>query len=362
MSSPPRREPARPATLSTLSMPPPPQVVVVGSIMHDLTFACADFPRAGETVLARLASGQGGKGSNQAIACGRSGVRTLFVGAMGRDSFAAQVSAFYRREKIGCRLALKPRQATGTAVIVINREGQNQIVIEPGANARLAPADIPLSVLAQARVVVTQLESNLRTTGHVLRAARRAGVTTILNPAPMRADFPPALLRHVDILIPNESEFVALVRAQPGWPAGHFTERALHALSRDALQALCRKFGVPTVIVTLGSKGCFISEPGGHTFIPAHRGMRVVDTTGAGDAFCGGLAAGLVRFKGSITAAARLGTAVAALSITKPGAASAMPTRRELERFLRKTASTRGRGRALIRAMSGWKPIHLGRV
>lgn len=305
--------------------------------MQDLTFTCADFPQAGQTVMARLASGQGGKGSNQAIACGRTGVRTVFVGAMGRDGFAAQVAAFYRKEKIGCQLVLQAGRATGTAVILINREGQNQIVIEPGANARLAPADVPRSLLTRAKVVVTQLESNLKTTAHVLRVARQAGVTTILNPAPMRADFSASLLRNVDILIPNESEFVALVRAQARLRRGGFDERALHALSREELHRLCRQFGVPTVIVTLGSKGCFISEVGGHAFIPAHRGMRVVDTTGAGDAFCGGFAAGLVRYKGGIVPAARLGTAVAALSITKPGAAFAMPTRAELKRFLRKS-------------------------
>lgn len=314
-----------------------PHVLVVGSIMQDLTFACEDFPRGGQTIMARLTSGQGGKGSNQAIACGRTGVRTLFVGAMGPDGFAGQVAAFYRREKIGCRLALKAGQATGTAVILINREGQNLIVIEPGANARLAPADIPPQLLTKAKVVVTQLESNLQTTAHVLRVARRAGVTTILNPAPMRADFAPALLRHVDILIPNESEFVALVRTLPGLRRPRFDERALQALSWDALHAMCRKFGVPTLIVTLGARGCFISQQGGHHFIPAHRGLRVVDTTGAGDAFCGGFAAGLVRYQGRMVEAAALGTAVAALSITKPGAAFAMPTRMELNRFLRKT-------------------------
>ncbi len=305
--------------------------------MQDLTFTCDDFPRGGQTIMARLASGQGGKGSNQAIACGRTGVRTVFVGAMGRDAFAGQVAAFYRREGIGCRLALKPDQATGTAVILINREGQNQIVIEPGANARLAPTDVPRTVLTKAKVVVTQLEANLTTTAHVLRTARQAGVTTILNPAPMRADFAPGILRHVDILIPNESEFVALVRALPGNNRRGFDERALQAMPWDELHGMCRKFGVPTLIVTLGDRGCFISEQTGHFFIPAHRVRRVVDTTGAGDAFCGGFAAGLVRYKGRIVEAAHLGTAVAALSITKPGAAFAMPTRTELHRFLRKT-------------------------
>lgn len=312
-----------------------PQVVVVGSIMQDLTFRCAEFPRSGQTVVARLATGQGGKGSNQAIACGRTGVRTSFVGAMGRDAFAGQVAAFYRRDGIGCRIVRKPGQATGTAVVMINREGQNQIVIEPGANARLAPADIPRALLTGAKVVMVQLESNLATTAHALRIARAAGVATILNPAPMRADFTPTLLRHVDILIPNESEFIALVRRLPGIRR-RLTERSLHAMARRALHDLCRKFGVPTLIITLGSKGCFISSQDDYRFIPAHRGIRVVDTTGAGDAFCGGFAAGLVRYAGRINEAARLGTAVAALSITKPGAAYAMPTQRELDRYLRR--------------------------
>lgn len=302
--------------------------------MQDLTFACGEFPARGQTVMARLSVGQGGKGSNQAIACGRTGVRTVFVGAMGRGDYAAQVAAFYRRERIGCRLTLKPDQPTGTAVILLNGEGQNIIVIEPGANARLAPRDVPRTLLAGAKVLVTQLESNQATTAHVLRLARQAGVTTVLNPAPMRQDFDPRLLRHVDILIPNESEFVTLVRKLPGIRRAKFDERALHAMPRASLHALCRLIKVPTVIVTLGHRGCFISTPDAHESIPAHRGLKVVDTTGAGDAFCGGFAAGLVRHKGRIVEAARLGTAVAALSITKPGAAPAMPTRAELNRFL----------------------------
>lgn len=305
--------------------------------MQDFTFACAEFPASGETVIGRLAIGQGGKGSNQAIACGRTGVRTMFVGAMGRDAFAGLVAAFYRREKIGCRIALKSDQATGTAVILLNKEGQNQIVIEPGANARLAPTDVPRALLTRAKVVVTQLESNLATTAHVLRTARAAGVTTILNPAPMRADFDQTLLRHVDILIPNESEFIALVRGLPGMRR-RFHEPDLHAMGWETLHALCRKFNALTVIITLGCRGCFISMPDQHLFIPAHRGIRVVDTTGAGDAFCGGFAAGLVRYPGRIAEAARLGTAVAALSITKPGAALSMPTQAELNRFLRDKA------------------------
>ena len=310
--------------------------------MQDMTFSCAEFPRPGQTIMARLAMGQGGKGSNQAIACGRTGVPTVFVGAMGRDPFAQRVRAFYRRENIGCRLALKSGQSTGTAMILINQQGQNEIVIEPGANAELMPEDVPPALFRHAEVVVTQLEANLATTAHVLRRARLAKLTTILNPAPMRSDFDPGLLDHVDVLIPNESEFVSLVRRLPQLDRGDFDEAGLHGLGGDELHGLCRQFGVGTLIVTLGSKGCFVSEPGGHRFIPAHGGIKVVDTTGAGDAFCGGFAAGLVRHGGDVAAAARLGTAVAALSITKAGAADAMPTRNELRRFLRGAGANAG--------------------
>lgn len=313
-------------------MPAHPQVVVVGSLMQDITFACTDFPTSGQTVMARMSVGQGGKGSNQAIACGRLGIPTLFVGAAGRDPFAEKVRDFYRREKIGCRLRLKAA-ASGTAVILLNRLGQNEIVIEPGANAHLSPADIPAALFRHARVVVAQLEASYAATAYALRTARAAGAITLLNPAPMRAEFRPALLKHVDILIPNETEFVALVRHLPGFQSGKFDKAALHALPQERLHTLCRQFKVPTLIVTMGEKGCFVSGEDGHHFVPAHDGIKVVDTTGAGDAFCGGLAAGLVRFSGDIVAAVRLGTAVAALSTTKLGAAYAMPTKVELKRF-----------------------------
>ncbi len=303
--------------------------------MQDLTLRCAEFPLAGQTVVGRLSTGQGGKGSNQAIACGRLGVRTAFVGAAGEDAFAREVEGFYRAEKTLCRLARKPKHSTGTAVIVLNAAGQNQIVIEPGANARLAVRDVPLAWLAGAKVVMTQLESNPATTAHVLRYARRHGAITVLNPAPMRGDLDPGLLRAVDVLIPNESEFAALVRLKPGTRGRGLGEADLAGFDGEAMHGLCRRIGVPTVIITLGARGCLVSEPGVWTLVSARRVSRVVDTTGAGDAFCGGFAAGLVR-TGRVVDAAKFGTAVAALSITKPGAAFAMPTKREIDRFLRR--------------------------
>jgi ribokinase len=332
--------------MSTLTAP---AVIIVGSYVQDLTWRCAAFPKAGETTIGRFVTGPGGKGSNQAVAAGRAGADTLFVGAVGRDAFAGVAVRFYAENKIAARFLPKPKHATGTAAILVEDSGQNEIVVALGANAALAPRDLPPSLFRGARIVVTQLETNLAAVAHTLRAARRAGAATVLNPAPMRADFDPALLRHVDILIPNETEFVALVNHLGLAPGKRpCTEAALAAATPAALHALCRRLGPPTVIVTLGKRGCFVSlsapaSPAARdafALIPAHV-VKAVDTTGAGDAFVGGFAAGFVKHDGDILAAARQGQAVAALSVTKPGTAPSMPTARELAAFLKRTSTPR---------------------
>lgn len=305
-----------------------PQVVVVGSFNQDLTWRCDEFPAPGATIVGAFTTGPGGKGSNQAVAAARTGAATALVVALGDDSFGREAEIFLRTEKIAVHAARK-KLPTGNAAILVNRRGENQIIIALGANAALAPRDVPAALVRGARVVVCQHETNLALNTHVFRTARRAGVTTVLNPAPMRTDFDRAILAVTDILIPNETEFIALVKRP------RFDERALHALAPEELHRLCRTLGVPTVIVTLGARGCFVSERERHTFLPAHTGIKVVDTTGAGDAFVGGFAAGLVKFTGDVLAAAHFGNAVAALSVTRPGTAPSMPTAREIARFLK---------------------------
>ena len=280
-------------------------------------------------------TGPGGKGSNQAIAAGRAGARTLFIGAVGQDAFAADAKKFYRAEGIAARFIEKPPHATGTAAILVNAVGQNEIIVALGANAALRPTDVPMAALRSALVVVTQHENDLSTIAAVLRAARRAGAVTIHNPAPMRADFDPALLRNVDILIPNESEFAALINLRVSRGAKKISAASVAALPTGKLHALCRSLGVTHVLITLGAKGVFVSRPDGPTLIPSHR-VKIVDTTGAGDAFCGGFAAGLVKFNGDLLAAAHFGNAVAALSVTKFGTAPSMPTQKEITRFLKR--------------------------
>ncbi|HEX2852678.1 MAG TPA: ribokinase [Opitutaceae bacterium] len=310
-----------------------PQVVVVGSFVQDLTWKCAGFPQVGETVIGTFVTGPGGKGSNQAVAAGRAGAPTLFIGAVGRDVFAAAAKKFYQAEGIGARWVVKPKHATGAAAILVSASGQNEIVVALGASAELQPRDVEAALFRGAKVVVCQHEANLPVNTHVFRLARKAGATTVLNPAPMRPDFDPAVLPFVDVLIPNETEFTALMQVLPAAKHHGFSGRPLHSLAPDEVHALCRIFGVPTVIVTLGERGCFISQAGGHASIPAHTGIKVIDTTGAGDAFVGGFAAGLVTFKGDVIAAARHGNTVAALSVTKFGTAPSMPTKREILRF-----------------------------
>jgi ribokinase len=312
-----------------------PQVIVVGSFVQDLTWNCEKFPQAGETIIGTFGTGPGGKGSNQAVAAGRAGAATLFIGAVGADTFAAGAKAFYKAEKISARFIEKRGHATGTAAILVSATGQNEIVVALGANARLSKADLPSALFAGAQVVVTQLESSLVAATTALKAAHAAGALAVLNPAPMRADFDPAILGHADILIPNETEFAALVNLLPVTGIKDFTEQQLATLGHDDIHALARTFGPPVVIVTLGKRGCLVSQETGYNFIPSHK-VKAVDTTGAGDAFVGGFSAGLVKFKGDLLAAARFGTAVAALSVTKRGTAPAMPRAKEIAAFLKK--------------------------
>ena len=315
-------------------------IVVVGSFVQDLTFRCAEFPRPGETVLGQFVTGPGGKGSNQAVAAARAGGQVTFIGAVGDDTFGTAAGAFHRTEGIDCRMMVKPGQPTGTAGILVNDHGQNEIIVALAANNALTRADIDAHAytLRAAAVLVVQLETNLEAQAHAMRLARTAGVAVIFNPAPMRPDFDPALLADVNILIPNETEFCALLNL-PRVRLGEFSrgldEQDLHAISDVDLHSCCRALGVETVIVTLGARGCFVSQSDGYAMIPAVPGVRAVDTTGAGDAFVGAFAAALAEYgPAEIERAARFANAGAALSVTRPGTAPAMPHRVEIDALL----------------------------
>lgn len=308
-----------------------PHVVIVGSFNQDHVWRSARFPQPGETRLGRFSCGPGGKGFNQAIACVRQGVATAFVGALGRDALGDSALALAESEGLRARCERVEGEATGTAAILLDGAGQNMIVVGPGANLALSAAYIEAqrALIEGARVLVTQHEVALDATAAALRIARAAGVTTLHNPAPVLAEGADDLLALADLLTPNESEFAALLAAR-GFAVD---ANALASLADAELHALGRRLGVPTVVVTLGAAGVFVSHADGALrgdaashYRHAAESVRVVDTTGAGDAFSGALAAALAMApEAPFAQAVRSAGRVAGLAVETAGAALAIP-------------------------------------
>ncbi|MEM0964649.1 MAG: ribokinase [Verrucomicrobiota bacterium] len=303
-------------------------ILVVGSFVQDLTFSTARFPSPGETVVGEFITGPGGKGSNQAVAARRAGSEVIYVGAVGRDAFASEVRKFYQTEGIVAHLAEYAEKATGTAGILFDESGENEIVVALGANADLSPSDISDDDVASAGLLVCQLECNLDAVADVMKRTGEKGIKRILNPAPLRPDLPVELIHMADFLIPNESEFVAVLK-KLGIESLPTDEIA--TLSGEELDSLCRKVGTETVLVTLGGNGAHLSTENFWERIPAEEGVVPVDTTGAGDAFVGAFSAGLQRFDNDPLKAAQFANRAAAISVTRKGTAPAMATLEEIE-------------------------------
>lgn len=309
-------------------------VVIVGSYNHDHVWRTPQFPVPGETRLGEFSAGPGGKGFNQAVAAARQGVRTAFIGALGVDAIGDGAVALALREGIDARIERREDAATGTAAILLDASGQNLIVVGPGANLALSPEHIEAqaNLIGTARVLVTQHEVNPAATRHALEIARAAGTLTLHNPAPPLADEDGSLLDRIDLLTPNETEFAHLLSH-----CAHEQVRAeaLADLSDEELHALCRRLGVPTLVLTLGARGVFVSHDADELrgdATPYYRiGAESVtprDTTGAGDAFSGALAAALCfAADRPFCEAVRHANRVAGLSVEAEGAALAMPTR-----------------------------------
>lgn len=316
-------------------------VVVVGSFNVDHVWTVAALPRPGETLSGDYHCGPGGKGFNQATAAARAGADTGFVCALGDDLGGQLARALASADGIDLRgwVSAAP---TGTAGIYVDADGRNSIVIGPGANATLTPqfVDRQAAAIVAAAVVLGQLESPLDAVRAAFAHARRAGVTTVLNPAPADAIAPAELLSLADVITPNETEFCAQLARHQGEPLAADT---LAALDDAHLHAACRRL-LPhgTVIVTLGAAGCFVSHAAGLTrgdavesYRIAAEAVAVVDTTGAGDAFNGALVASLANTPSSPFAEhVRFANRYAALSTETAGAAASMPRRDEvLARF-----------------------------
>ena len=300
-------------------------VCVLGSINQDVVAYVDKLPHPGETVVARrFAHFPGGKGANQAVAAARMGAETLMIGATGADEAGSMMRAFLQDNGVDTGMVgVNPRQPTGQAFINVSATGENAIVIVPGANADLTPADIRPGKLAGCGIFLAQLECPVETIHSLFSsdAARRG--TTILNAAPAVPEGA-ELFSLTDILILNETELAAYAKLpEPPDDVETALESAGKLVGRDG----------QAVIVTLGEKGAVVVDGEQGELVPGRR-ANVTDTTGAGDCFCGTLAAALAGGC-TLNEAVRFAVTAASISVERSGAATSMPTRAEVETALR---------------------------
>lgn len=299
-------------------------ILVVGSSNMDLILRVPRFHHPGETMTAEnLVTAFGGKGANQAVAAKRLGGKVLFLTRLGDDSFGNPYLRHLVREGLDRKYLLMDRNApTGVALIELNRAGENRILVSPGANHSLSGEDLKKmrSRWNEVRVFLCQLEIPLQTVQKGLELAKAHGVTTVLNPAPARI-LSSRMYSLVDYLVPNESEaeFLTGIRRRKKEDLVRMAERLLEK-------------GVGQVIITLGSKGVLFHSRNETVRMKAFP-VKVLDTTGAGDAFLGGLAVGLAERK-PLRELLRFASGAGSLATTRLGAQSSLPTRKEADAFL----------------------------
>ena len=284
------------------------RLTVMGTFVADLTFRTPGLPRWGETVVGSSFSlGPGGKGFNQAVAAARLGATVSFIGKLGRDSFGDLARETFRKEGIDTEFVFETDHPTGAASVVVHEtKGENAIVVVPGSGFAMTAADVDRArpLIEASAIFMTQLEMPLDVVEYALAIAHRAGVPTILNPAPafeLRRSIYPLC----DYLTPNEIE--------------------AELLNADDVRNL---------ITTLGEKGALVHTPTITKHVPAFDAGPVVETTGAGDAFNGGFAVALTEGL-DVVEATRFGCAVAGISVTRPGTSRSMPSRPEVDKIFR---------------------------
>jgi len=289
-------------------------ILVAGSANLDFVVRAPHVPAPGETVLGgEFATYAGGKGANQAVAAARAGAKTQMLVALGDDAHAVPIEASLR--EAGVELAIvRAERATGTAFIVVADNGENAITVAPGANMTLARDHLP--ALDHVGLLLLQLETPLAAVEAWAKAARAAGVRSLLNAAPAQP-LPAGLLAAIDVLIVNEGELATLAGA---------------GSLRESLDALA----IDTVVVTLGERGC-CARSGRRYFVQPAFPVEAVDTTAAGDTFCGAFAAALAAQR-DLAAALRFAAAAAAIACTRAGAQASIPAREEIEALLRTSA------------------------
>lgn len=302
-----------------------PLIAVAGSFMMDLVFRAQRRPSAGETIIGRdFGMFLGGKGLNQALTARRLGASVEMIGRLGRDAFGDQFVDLMQREGIGTDHVMRDAAVgTGVACPVVSDDGANSIIIVPRANLAVTVADVEAAsdVIANADVLMLQLEISPAATWRAAEVAKAAGRTVVLNPAPAPAQaLTEEQLRLVDVITPNEVEALTLTGIDP-----------VDDDSAKRAAARLRDLGIGTVVLTLGARGALLMDSQGTRLLPGHK-VGVVDTTGAGDAFNGGLAYGLACGL-SPDAAVELANVAGALAVTKLGAVPSMPSQQDVSAF-----------------------------
>ena len=289
----------------------------------DLVTRAPRLPRGGETLIGEsFCTIPGGKGANQAVAAARLGAKVSMVGCVGSDAYGQQLRGALLAEGIDCQSVSVVAGSSGVALIVVDDNSQNAIVIVAGANGVLTPDVLDRfdEVLRGADVIICQLEVPDATVGHALKRGRELGKTVILNPAPASRPLPADWYACIDYLIPNESEAAVL---------SGLAVDSLETAEAAATQLLAA--GAGKVIVTLGAQGLMFANGASFQHFPA-RLVKAVDTAAAGDAFVGGFAAALADGKSEVEAI-RFGQVAAALSVTRAGAQPSIPTLLEVQAF-----------------------------
>jgi ribokinase len=297
-------------------------ITIMGIFVVDLAFRTRCLPAWGETVLGGdFRMGPGGKGSNQSVAAARLGAKVYFISKVGDDTFGKVARDTFETEGVETQfLTLTSEHATGAAAIIIEETiGENAIIVTPGAANALSFEEIDMArdQIRDSSIFMTQLELSVPLVEHGLKTARELGVPTILNPAPARV-LDASIFHLCDYITPNESEAAALTGC---------SVETLEDAEKAADLLIAR--GVRNVILTLGARGVLVKTPFLTKHVPAFHAGKVVETTGAGDAFNAGLAVALSEGL-DVVEAARFGCAVAGISVTRHGTAPSMPKRQEV--------------------------------
>lgn len=304
------------------------KIAVLGSSNMDFVFTVEEMARTGETIKSQsFRKVPGGKGANQACACGKLGGACTFLSAVGRDDSGEKL--LESLEEAGVRtdkVLRKEDDTTGMAAIMVNAKGDNSIVIVPGANQACGGNYVEENrdVIQEADILLTQFETPEDGVFKFIREGKAAGKTVILNPAPAPETIPGEILQGLDYLTPNETELNTLT----GMPVETLEE--LEEASRTLLEK-----GVKNVIVTIGKRGALLSSKGGSVICPTFTEVKAVDTTAAGDTFNAGLAVGLAEGR-PLMEAIRFANAAAAISVTRSGAQTSIPTKEEADRLVLK--------------------------